>query len=143
MQINDLKPQHKNKDRKRVGRGGKKGTFSGRGCKGQKSRAGRKMQPFMRELIKRYPKIRGYRQKLRPEETISLNLDILEKNFKAGDTITPKVLVERNLIRKIAGQTPKVKILSRGKITKTLTFESCVASKAALIKIEKAGGSIQ
>lgn len=137
MQINDLKPQHKNKDRKRVGRGGKRGTFSGRGCKGQKSRAGRKMQPFMRELIKRYPKIRGYRQKLRPEETISLNLDVLEKNFKAGDTITPEVLIEKNLIRKIAGQTPKVKILSRGKITKALNFEGCLFSKLAKEKIEK------
>jgi len=59
MQLHELKPIHKLKKRKRVGRGGKKGTYSGRGIKGQKSRAGRKLKPAIRELIKRYPKIRG------------------------------------------------------------------------------------
>ncbi len=82
MQINDLQPQYKNKDRKRVGRGGKRGTYSGRGVKGQKSRSGRKMQPFMREIIKRYPKIRGYRQELRSQDGVSINLTTLEKNFQ-------------------------------------------------------------
>lgn len=143
MQIHEIQPQHKNKDSKRVGRGGKKGTYSGRGCKGQKSRAGRKMQPFMREIIKRYPKIRGYRQELRSEEVASLNLSALEKNFEKGDKITPEILVEKKLIRKIAGKTPLVKILGNGELTKNFSFESCLVSKAAQVKIEKAGGSIK
>lgn len=63
MQLNDLKPIHKNKKRKRVGRGGKRGTYSGRGQKGQLSRAGRKLKPVIREIIKRYPKLRGYKFK--------------------------------------------------------------------------------
>jgi len=143
MQINDLKPQHKNKDSKRVGRGGKKGTYSGRGCKGQKSRAGRKMQPYMREIIKRYPKIRGYRQELRTEDSVCVNLKTLDKNFEKGDKITPEVLADKKLIRKISGKIPLVKILGNGEITKALTIEDCLISKVAREKVEKAGGTIK
>lgn len=63
MQLHELKPKHKRKKRKRVGRGGKRGTYSGRGIKGQKARAGRRLKPVIRELIKRYPKLRGYKFK--------------------------------------------------------------------------------
>lgn len=59
MQIHQLKPIHKPKKKKRVGRGGKKGTYSGKGMKGQKSRAGKRFKPMIRELIKRYPKLKG------------------------------------------------------------------------------------
>ncbi len=54
-----LQPNIKEKSKKRVGRGGKRGTYSGRGIKGQKSRAGRKMRPAIRDLIQRTPKLRG------------------------------------------------------------------------------------
>lgn len=63
MQLHELKPNHKLKKTKRVGRGGKRGTYSGHGIKGQKSRAGRKMQPIIRNIIKRYPKLRGHKFK--------------------------------------------------------------------------------
>ena len=63
MQLHDLKPNYKSKEKKRVGRGGKKGTYSGKGMKGQKSRAGRKLEPPVRGLIKRYHKLRGYKFK--------------------------------------------------------------------------------
>lgn len=63
MQLHELKSIHRKKQRKRVGRGGKRGGFSGKGIKGQKCRAGRKMQPLIRQIIKRYPKLRGYRFK--------------------------------------------------------------------------------
>ena len=139
MQINDLQPEHKNKESKRIGRGGSKGTYCGKGCKGQKSRAGRKMQPFMREIIKRYPKIRGYRQELRSEKVAFLNLSVLEKNFKTGEKITPEVLVDKKLIRKIAGKIPLVKILGIGEITKQFIIEDCLLSATAKKKIEKNG----
>lgn len=61
MQLHELRPKHKLKKRKRIGRGGKRGTYSGRGVKGQKSRSGRRFAPVIRSLIKRYPKLRGYR----------------------------------------------------------------------------------
>ena len=55
MQLHELKPKHKRKKGKRIGRGGKRGTYSGRGVKGQMTRAGRKMVPPIRQLIKKYP----------------------------------------------------------------------------------------
>jgi ribosomal protein L15 len=59
MQLHEVQPIHKNKSKKRIGRGGKRGTYSGRGMKGQKSRAGRKIRPSVRDLIQRTPKLRG------------------------------------------------------------------------------------
>jgi len=59
MQLHELKPTIQNKSKKRIGRGGKRGTYSGRGMKGQKSRAGRKIRPAIRDLMQRTPKLRG------------------------------------------------------------------------------------
>ena len=143
MQLHDIKPNHKPKKRKRIGRGGKKGRYSVAGIKGQKSRAGRKMQPIIRELIKRYPKLRGYRQKTREKLKIQVNLSVLEKKFKSGEKINPKSLIDRKTICKIKGKIPEIKILGKGKITKKLTIEGCRVSKGAREKIEKAGGTIE
>ena len=146
MQLHQLKPIHKFKKPKRIGRGGKKGTYSGHGIKGQKSRAGRKLKPLIREVIKRYPKLRGYRMKSQiPKSKFQtiVNLDILEKKFSSGEKINPKVLLEKKIIHKIKGKLPKVKILGEGKLTKALTIENCDVSKTAKIAIEKAGGTIK
>lgn len=133
MQLHQLKPTHKLKKEKRIGRGGKKGFYSGRGAKGQRARAGRKMQPIIRELIKRYPKLRGYRAKSQisnsKSQTAIVNLDVLEKKFAAGDKISPEILVEKGIIAKIKGKVPKVKILGRGKLTKKLIIEGCQVSE--------------
>jgi len=59
MQLHEVRPVTINKSKKRVGRGGKRGTYSGRGIKGQKSRAGRKIRPAIRDLMQRTPKLRG------------------------------------------------------------------------------------
>jgi len=59
MQLHQLQPIHKNKVKKRIGRGGKRGTYSGRGQKGQKARAGAKIKPAERELFLKLPKLRG------------------------------------------------------------------------------------
>ena len=69
MQIHELKPTHKRQETKQVGRGGKRGTYSGRGMKGQKSRSGRRLEPVVRSLIKKYPKLRGYRFKSAKRKT--------------------------------------------------------------------------
>jgi len=146
MQLHELRPKHKLKKKKRIGRGGKRGTYSGQGIKGQKSRAGRKMQPVIRELIKRYPKLRGYRigSKAKGQKpTAIINLEVLEKKFNSGEKINPEVLLEKGMFRKIKGRTPEIKILGKGKLTKSLTFEGCQLSKSAKEKIEKAGGDIK
>jgi len=63
MQLHQLKPSHKRKKKKIIGRGGKRGTTSGRGTKGQKSRSGANIRPAIYDFIKKIPKLRGYRFK--------------------------------------------------------------------------------
>lgn len=142
MQLHELKSIHKPKAGRRVGRGGKRGTYSGRGVKGQRSRAGRKLKPVIREIIKRYPKLRGYKFQFLKEKPALVNLETLEKKFKGGEKITPELLIEKRLIHRIKGKLPKVKILGQGEIKKSLTIENCLVSKSAKEKIEKAGGKI-
>jgi len=63
MQLHQIQPLNKRKSKRRVGRGGKRGTYCGRGMKGQRARTGAKVRPEIRDLIKKIPKIRGYRFK--------------------------------------------------------------------------------
>ncbi len=143
MQIHQLKPKHKSKDRKIVGRGGKKGTYSGKGGKGQSARAGRKMVPIIRELIKRYPKLKGYKAFVLEDNTVVVNLDTLEKHFKDGEVVSPANLVGKGVIRSFKGKIPKVKLLGNGKISKKVIVENCKISATAKAAIEKAGGSVK
>ena len=143
MQLHELKPKHKNKDKKRIGRGGKKGTYSGKGNKGQSSRAGRKMVPIIRELIKRYPKLKGYRRFVLEDFSVIVNLETLEKHSKDGDIISPENLIKSGIVSMIKEKVPKIKILGKGKLTKQLTIENCKVSKSAKEAIEKAGGIIK
>jgi large subunit ribosomal protein L15 len=147
MQLHEIKPIHKSKKSKRIGRGGKRGTYSGRGIKGQKSRAGRRFKPVIRELIKKYPKLRGYRQKSKIKnaklKVVTVNLEALERRFDSEEKITPETLLEKRLIRKIKGKIPKVKILAKGKLTKPLTVEDCLVSKKAKEIIAKVHGMVK
>lgn len=143
MQIHQLRTKHKLKSRKRVGRGGKKGTYSGRGIKGQAARAGRKMVPIIRELIKRYPKLRGYRRFRLKSRIQVVNLDALDKSTKDGEVINPENLIKKGIVRTIKGRIPPVKILGKGKIGKKLIIENCQISTSAKKAIEDAGGTIK
>jgi large subunit ribosomal protein L15 len=143
MQLYQIKPIHKHKKQKRIGRGGKRGTYSGRGIKGQKSRSSRRFKPVIRELIKKYPKLRGYKFKSHKLKPAIVNLDILGKKFGPEEKISPQILLEKRLIRKIKGRVPKVKILGTREINKALIIEGCQISKSAEEKIKKAGGTIK
>jgi large subunit ribosomal protein L15 len=129
------------KKKRRVGRGGKKGTYSGRGVKGQKSRSGVSINPIFEggrsTLIEHLPKKRGFKS-IFPKNQV-INLESLERHFENGDTVSPQSLLAKKLIDKI--KVP-VKILGDGKIEKKLTVEKCLVSKNAKEKIEKAGGKI-
>jgi large subunit ribosomal protein L15 len=144
MQLHQLQPKTKRMTSKRVGRGraSGKGKTSGRGTKGQKARAGHKMWPQIRETLKKLPKRRGYRFTSIQEKPMALNVSTLEKFFSAGDTVSPKVLSERNIVRARQGSLPKVKILGEGALSKKLTITGMSVSASAKEKIEKAGGSI-
>lgn len=137
MQIHNIKPIHRHKKTKRIGRGGKRGTYSGKGLKGQSSRAGRKFQPMIREMIKRYPKLKGYRQSPFEKSEITVNLSDISKRFKAGEIVSPETLFKKRIIRRIKGKIPKVKILGKGDIINKLVFENCNFSKGAKKKTEK------
>ncbi|MFZ3054738.1 MAG: uL15m family ribosomal protein [Minisyncoccales bacterium] len=142
MQLHELQKNSTAKRKKRVGRGGKKGTYCGGGGKGQKGRAGAKFKPLIREWVKKYPKLRGYNFNVLSTVSV-VNLDVLEKEFEAGAVITPEALVAKRIVRNVDGKSPLVKILSVGEIKKALTIENCTISKVAKEKIEKAGGTVK
>ncbi len=141
MQIHQLKLDRK-KPRKRIGRGGKKGTYCGRGMKGQKARSGASVNPIFEggrsTLIEHLPKKRGFKSGY-PKNQI-VDLSSLDRKFNSGDTINPKTLLEKGLIDNIK---MRVKVLGGGEIGKKLIVEKCLVSKSARDKIEKAGGSLR
>ena len=147
MQLNSLSPRTKNKKNAPVGRGGKRGKTSGRGGKGQTARAGHKIRPEVRDLIKKLPKRRGHgKNRARTVRTnripvSAVNLDALELNYKAGETVSPATLLARGVVRRSKGRAPIVKILGTGELTKALTVKGCSLSAAALAAIVKAGGT--
>ncbi len=142
MQLNQLKRKHQNKDAKRVARGGKRGKTAGRGTKGQKARAGHRLRPELRDIIKKLPKNRGYKTQSFEVKPQPVNLAILEKNFADGDKVTPVTLLAKKLVVKVGGKTPKVKILGTGTISKKVEVAGCTISGSAKAAIEKAGGKV-
>ena len=146
MQIQDVKRRHKNKKAKLIGRGGKRGTTSGKGTKGQKARSGRKLRPEMRDLIKRVPKLRGRGKN--SNKTIQvlpeiINVEVISNFYNDGESVNPKSLLKKGLVKKVGGKTPKIKILGEGELKKKLKIEGCVVSLSAKAMIEKAGGSVK
>lgn len=149
MQLHNLQKNKNNRTTQRVGRGSTRGKTSGRGHKGQKSRAGHRIRPAERDMIKRLPKLRGHGvnrsrtvnpSKVRPE---GVNIGALESAFDAGATVTPKDLVVKKLVRTKSGRVPKVKVLGMGTLTKKLIVKDCETSKKAKELIEKAGGEVR
>ena len=136
MQLHHIKPKNKIKKSRRIGRGGKRGNYSGRGIKGQKSRAGAKIRPAIRDLAMKLPKQRGRSKhafKSLFSKPVILNLEDIEKKFMNEDVISPQTLFEKNLINKKSGKYPVVKILGNG----------VLLSQNARAKIQKAGGIIK
>lgn len=145
MQLHELKPRTKRMKSAQVGRGGKRGKTSGRGTKGQKARAGHKIRPEIRDMIKRLPKLRGRGKstfKSFTAKPLAVNLAALSV-FNAGDKVTPTTLVEKGVTASYKGRIPAVKILGTGEISTNLVFVDCTVSASAKEKIEKAGGSIK
>lgn len=124
---------------RRVGRGGKRGTYSGKGIKGQKSRAGAKIRPAMREILKKIPKLRGYRFKSFRLQPVTVTLIDLEKKFNNGDTVSPETLLAHKMIKRQRGRMPnRVKILGKGKLMKKLIFKDVLFSES----VSRAIGSL-
>ena len=137
-----------NKLKIRVGRGigSGKGKTSGRGVKGQKSRSGVAIKSFeggQMPLYRRLPK-RGFNP-ISKKNIAILNLDKIQsyidkKSIKTSDILNSDLLKKLNLINK---NSIKLKILGAGEIKDKINIEADLASKSAIKKLEKIGGSIQ
>ena len=152
LNLSSLQPASARRDRKRVGRGlgSGKGRYSGRGLKGQKSRAGsHKMRAGFEggqmPIYMRLGKLRGSTSKdampIGPFRTVTQGVNVrdLERVFDAGAEVTPEALKAKRLIRSLRID---VKILGQGDLTKKLAVSAHGFSKSAREKIEGAGGSI-
>jgi large subunit ribosomal protein L15 len=153
LSLSNLQPAQPRMARKRVGRGlgSGKGRYSGRGIKGQKSRAGSHTMPAGFEggqmpIDMRMAKLRGNTSAdampIGPFRTYSqpVNVRDLESRFDAGADVTPETLKAVGLISKLRVD---VKVLGEGELTKSLTVTAHSFSKSAVEKIEAAGGSVK
>ena len=152
LNLSNLKPAQARKERKRIGRGlgSGKGRYSGRGIKGQKSRAGSHKMPAGFEggqmpIDMRMGKLRGNTSAdampIGPFRTYNqpVNVSDLGARFEGGAEVTPESLKAAGLIGKLSVD---VKILGDGELTKKLSVTAHSFSASAVAKIEAAGGSV-
>jgi large subunit ribosomal protein L15 len=152
LNLSNLTPAQPRKSRKRVGRGlgSGKGRYSGRGIKGQKSRAGSNKMPAGFEggqmpIDMRVGKLRGNTSAdampIGPFRTYSqpVNVGRLEERFDAGADVTLEALKAAGLVAKLSVD---VKILGEGELTKKLSVTAHSFSRSAVEKIEAAGGTV-
>ena len=142
MKQNSIKPTVGSKKRRmRVGRGGIKGTYSGRGMKGQNARTGGGVRPGFEggqtPLLRRMPKLKGFRN---PNKVayFPLNIGRLDQLFEDGAKIDAESLIKRGMISKPC----KIKLLGNGETSKKFTVTVDLASASAAKKLEKAGGTL-
>lgn len=144
MQIHELKVKAK-KSKKRIGRGGKRGTYSGKGNKGQKARSGGNVDPLFQggstSLMKRLKKTRGFKA-INSKKNI-LKLAQIEKSFNDGETVSLATLVEKKIFRKNEIKNG-VKILATGELKKKITVsKEILISDSAVEIVKKAGGKVE
>ena len=145
--LNNLQKLKRKKLRVGRGIGSGKGKTSGRGVKGQKSRSGVAIKSFeggQMPLYRRLPK-RGFNPLRKNHYIAILNLDKIQtyidkKSIKTSDILNTDLLKKLKLINK---NSKKLKILGSGEIKDKINIEAKLASKSAVQKLEKIGGSIQ
>lgn len=140
MQLHHLKLSSK-KNKKRVGRGGKRGTYSGRGQKGQKSRAGRKIRPAVRDLILRLPKKRGFKNKPKHPKLLALKLEKLISKIKPLVEEGREVVVDKDVLKQVGLISPryrgKIKIVGGVKPDFPIIFKGLELSKSVEKNVKK------
>jgi large subunit ribosomal protein L15 len=145
MDQSNLKPpagaKHKKK-RVGCGDGSGHGTFSTRGCKGQKSRSGRDLRPGFEggqlPIIKRLPWVRGFTNVAKVNYSVVNVGDLML--FEAGSEVNIASLMEKGLVK---SPNFPVKILGNGEIERSLTIKVNKFSATAKSKIEAAGGKVE
>ena len=140
MKLHSLTPV-RHKRSQRIGRGGKRGTTSGRGQKGQKSRAGHRIRPAERDLILKIPKKRGFRNKPKKDAVTVFNLGDLSwklKTFVGKEqlVVTRELLVMAGLLGK--NFKGEIKILGTGEAAFPMAATGIKVSESVREKMEKA-----
>ena len=146
INLNNRTKINKSKIRVGIGIGSGKGKTSGRGVKGQKSRSGVAIKSFeggQMPLYRRLPK-RGFNS-ISKENISILNLEKIQffidkKKINSGDILNSDLLKKLDIINK---NSTKLKILGTGNIKDKINIVADLASKTAIEKLEKIGGSIQ
>ena len=146
MELNSLVKNNKKKIRVGRGIGSGRGKTSTRGHKGQKSRSGVAIKSFeggQMPLYRRLPK-RGFNP-ISIDGIAIMNLEKIQffidkKTIKNSDVLNADLLKKLKLINK---NSKKLKILGTGEIKAKVNIEANLASKSAISKVEKVGGSIQ
>ncbi|MCL4392267.1 uL15 family ribosomal protein [Patescibacteria group bacterium] len=139
MQIHELKPKHALRKEKRIGRGGKRGTTSGGGQKGQKSRAGHKIRPAQRDMIQRLPKLRGVKNPPKKRGQIVIIHTSRLESVAENKAISPKILKGKGIIKK---DSDPVKILFDKEPGAAFAVTGLRLSEKAKAAILKAGGTV-
>ena len=146
LRLHDLKPNPgSRKRRKRVGRGNAsgKGTYSGRGLKGQRSRSGRDYNAVFEggamSMMRTQPRRRGFKNRNRVEYQ-PINVVELDRRFEPGAQVDAAALAAARLLRRAS---QPFKILAGGPIERALHVRAERVSAAARAKIEAAGGSVE
>ena len=160
MHLSQLQPSTFRKSKKRVGRGGKRGTFSGGGTKGQKSRAGASVRPGFRggdnRIWQLFPKQRGAKKKpggsgnnvphrkhrffqLKHKKPTVFNLGFFNQ-FTGQEVIDKKLMIEKGFI---SNSRTRIKVLGDGELKRKIDFDGFEFSKSAKNKVFKFGGTIK
>lgn len=127
---------------KRLGRGNgsTKGTYAGRGLKGQRARSGGKSKTQLRgfrKSLQKVPKLRGFKSLVPKKEVVTLST--LNRIFADGEHVTPWTLEKKGVVDH---PSRGVKVVATGTLSKKLTVTECAASAGAVEAIQKAGGTI-
>ncbi|MCE2469294.1 MAG: 50S ribosomal protein L15 [Dehalococcoidia bacterium] len=145
MQAHEIRPTHKRKRAKRVGRGqgSGKGTYSGRGLKGQNARSGGGVRPGFEggqnPQMKGLPMLRGFKNRFRVEHQL-VNLAALSRLPGEVTEVTPQLLARLRLVR---SANKPVKVLADGELDRALQVQAHKFSESAKRKIEAAGGEVK
>lgn len=142
MQTHQIRPNNKSSKKRKVGRGGKRGTYSGRGIKGQRSRAGSKIKPQIREMILKFPKRRGVSFNSLKKKSLAIRLKDIVKVFPEGGVINPSKLKKVGLIKKAKDKIRRIKILGAIPLSKEYIIKNCLVSEKVKEAIIKAKGKI-
>jgi len=142
LNLSNLKPAVGSaKSKKRIGRGGKRGSYSGRGMKGQRARSGGKSglkALGLRQTLLRIPKNRGFKS-IQPKMAV-VDVKKIESNFSDGEMITIRKIKSAKLIE---SNESAFKVLGKGKLEKKFTVIANAYSVSAKKAIEDAGGKAE